>query len=39
MPYKSGKLKGELTGAELRKLIRAHNILSKITIPKGTDRD
>ena len=29
---------GELTAPELRKLIRAHNILSKITIPKGTDR-
>jgi len=30
---------GELTAPELRKLIRAHNILSKITIPKGTDRN
>ena len=39
MPYKSGNLKGELTGAELRKLIRAHNILVSIKIPKGTDRD
>ena len=39
MPYKSGTLKGELTGAELRKLIRAHNILVSIKIPKGTDRD
>ena len=39
MTYKSGALKGQLTGVELRKLIRAHNILSKITIPKGTDRD
>jgi len=29
---------GELTAPELRKLIRAHNILSKIVIPKGTDR-
>ncbi len=29
---------GEMTGPELRKLIRAHNILSKIVIPKGTDR-
>ena len=39
MPYKAGKLKGELTSAELRKLIRAHNILVSIKIPKGTDRD
>ena len=39
MPYKAGKLKGQLTGAELRKLIRAHNILVSIKIPKGTDRD
>ncbi len=30
---------GEMTAPELRKLIRAHNILSKITIPKGTDRN
>ena len=30
--------KGELSATELRKLIRAHNILSKITVPKGTDR-
>lgn len=30
--------KGELSSTELRKLIRAHNILSKITVPKGTDR-
>jgi hypothetical protein len=30
---------GEMTGPELRKLIRAHNILSKIVIPKGTDRN
>lgn len=29
---------GEMTAPELRKLIRAHNILSKIVIPKGTDR-
>lgn len=39
MPYKTGKLKGELTSAEIRRLISAHNKLSKITIPKGTDRD
>jgi len=28
-----------LTSQELRKLVRAHNILSKITIPKGATRD
>ena len=31
--------KGELTAPELRKLIRAHNILVSIKIPKGTDRE
>ncbi len=39
MPPKQVVPTGELTGPELRKLIRAHNILSKITIPKGTDRN
>ena len=39
MPYKQGKMKGELTSAEIRRLISAHNKLSKITIPKGTKRD
>ena len=39
MPYKSGKLKGELTTAEIRKLIRAHNKLTDIKIPKGATRD
>lgn len=39
MPYQSGKLKGELTAAEIRKLIRAHNKLSQIKIPPKTDRD
>jgi len=39
MPYKSGKLKGELLTTELRKLIRLHNKLSKITIPTGSSRD
>ena len=39
MPYKTGKLKGELTSAEIRKLIRAHNKLSQIKIPPKTDRD
>ena len=38
MPPKKTIPAGELTAPELRKLIRAHNILSKITIPKGTDR-
>jgi len=31
--------KGELTTAEIRKLIRAHNILTSIKIPKGATRD
>lgn len=39
MPPKKTIPAGELTAPELRKLIRAHNILSKITIPKGTDRE
>ncbi len=39
MPYKTGKLKGQLTTAEIRKLIRGHNILTSIKIPKGADRD
>ena len=39
MPYKSGKLKGELTTAEIRKLVRAHNILTSIKITKGSKRD
>jgi hypothetical protein len=38
MPPKKTTPAGELTAPELRKLIKAHNILSKITIPKGTDR-
>jgi HEPN domain-containing protein len=28
-----------LTSSELRKLIKAHNILSKIVIPKGSSKD
>ncbi len=39
MPYKTGKLKGELTTPEIRKLIRAHNVLVSITIPKGAKRE
>lgn len=39
MPVKTGKDKGLLTTAEIRRLISAHNKLSKIVIPKGTDRD
>lgn len=39
MPYKTGKLKGKITGAEIRKLIRAHNVLVSIKIPPKTDRD
>jgi hypothetical protein len=39
MPYKSGKLKGQLTLPELRKLIKAHNKLQSITIPPRIKRD
>ena len=39
MPYKKGSLKGQLTTAEIRKLISAHNKLSKITITAGSTRD
>tara|TARA_R110000744_G_scaffold22547_1_gene57584 strand:+ start:1268 stop:2365 length:1098 start_codon:yes stop_codon:yes gene_type:complete len=39
MVYKTGKLKGELTTSEIRKLIRAHNILMSIKIPPKTDRE
>lgn len=38
MPVKTGANKGLLTTGEIRKLISAHNKLSKIVIPKGTDR-
>ena len=38
MPPKMKVPEGELTAPELRKLIRAHNILVTIKIPKGTDR-
>tara|TARA_R110000782_G_scaffold136576_3_gene229021 strand:- start:6918 stop:7289 length:372 start_codon:yes stop_codon:yes gene_type:complete len=30
--------KSEITLAELKRLVRAHNVLSKIPIPKGIDR-
>tara|TARA_R110002096_G_scaffold376872_1_gene570725 strand:- start:8 stop:610 length:603 start_codon:yes stop_codon:yes gene_type:complete len=39
MPYKTGKLKGQLTSAEIRKLIVSHNKLVKLSIPKGSKRD
>jgi hypothetical protein len=39
MPFTSGKLKGQLTAAEIRKLIRGHNKLVSIKIPPKTDRD
>jgi len=38
MPIKSGLLKGELTTAEIRKLIKAHNVLMSIKIPAGATR-
>ena len=39
MVYKTGTLKGQLTTAEIRKLISAHNKLTNIKIPKGSNRD
>jgi len=39
MPYKTGSMKGELTTAEIRKLIKAHNVLVSIKIPKGASRE
>ena len=39
MPYKAGKLKGELTAGEIRKLVRGHNKLVSLKIPSGLDRD
>ena len=39
MPLKSGPNKGELTAAEIRKLIRGHNIGVTIKVPPGLDRD
>jgi hypothetical protein len=39
MPYKSGKMKGQLTNAEIKKLIRGHNKLVDIKIPTGATRE
>ena len=39
MPYKTGKMKGELTTPEIRKLIKAHNVLVSLKIPKGAKRE
>jgi hypothetical protein len=39
MPYLRGKLKGELKSAEIRKIVRLHNEMSKIKIPPRLDRD
>ena len=39
MPYKNGKLKGQLTISEIRKLISAHNKLTDIKIKTGSTRD
>ena len=39
MPYTVGKLKGQLTTLEIRKLISAHNKLTDIKIKKGSTRD
>jgi len=39
MPPKSKVPKGELTSAEIRILIRGHNKMTNIKVPKGLDRD
>ena len=39
MPYKTGALKGKLNATEIRKLIKAHNILVTMKIPKGAKRE
>ena len=39
MPILKGELKGQLTAAELRRLIKEHNKLVSIKIPPKTDRD
>tara|TARA_R110000803_G_scaffold81004_3_gene146890 strand:- start:2195 stop:2722 length:528 start_codon:yes stop_codon:yes gene_type:complete len=38
MPYKSGKLKGELTSPELRRMIKLHNKMVGIEVPTGSKR-
>jgi len=39
MVYKTGKLKGQLTTAEIRKLVREHNKLVSIKIPAKSTRE
>lgn len=39
MPYVQGKLKGQLTAPELRRMIKLHNKMVGITIPTGSKRD
>lgn len=39
MRYTTGKMKGELKTPEIRKLIKAHNKLVSINIPKGAKRE
>lgn len=39
MPPKSKVPEGELTSAEIRTLIRGHNKMTNIKVPKGLDRD
>jgi len=39
MPYKTGKMKGELTTPEIRRLVKAHNKLTSIKFPKGAKRE
>ena len=39
MRYTTGKMKGELKTPEIRKLIKAHNVLVSINIPKGAKRE
>ena len=39
MVYKTGKLIGQLTTAEIRKLVREHNKLVSIKIPAKSTRE
>lgn len=39
MPYTTGKLKGELTTTEIRRLVKAHNKLTDIKFPVGSKRE